>query len=55
MLKVFDFLSDLRIDEDGKKVRNGYKIAEFRNDWQRLDDTSKAQLIAGVADGTYNY
>lgn len=54
MLKVYDYFSDLEMI-DGKKKRNGYTIAAFRADWQRLDDESKAQLIAGVADGSLNY
>lgn len=54
MLKVYDYFSDLTMDGT-KKVRNDYKIAQFRADWQQLSPESKAQLIAGIEDGTLNY
>jgi hypothetical protein len=55
MLKVYDYFSDAVVQDNGKKTRNGYNIAQFRKDWAALSAESKAQLIAGVEDGTLNY
>lgn len=55
MLKVYDYFSDAIVLDNGKKTRNGYNIAQFRADWQRLTPESKAQLIAGIEDGTLTY
>lgn len=34
---------------------DGYRLADFRDDWAQLDDAAKNQLRAGVADGTLTY
>jgi len=47
MVKVFEFLSDNKT--------NGYTLTMFKKDWQQLDDKSKVQLKAGVANGTLDY
>ncbi len=31
------------------------KLTDFRDDWAQLDDESKAQIRAGIGDGSYNY
>lgn len=46
MLKVFKFLSD---------GYPQYKMSQFRAEWAELSDESKAQIKAGVEDGTFNY
>lgn len=46
MLAVFKFFSDGYPE---------YKLAKFRGEWGQLDDKSKEQLKAGVANGTLNY
>lgn len=34
----------------------GYKtIKDFRADWEALTDQDKAQIKAGLSDGTFNY
>lgn len=34
----------------------GYtKLTEFKADWEKLTDKDKAEIKAGLADGTYNY
>ncbi len=34
----------------------GYaKLADFSKDWKALPDEDKAQIRAGLIDGTYNY
>lgn len=32
-----------------------YKMVEFRTDWGKLSDKDKADLKAGLEDGTLNY
>jgi hypothetical protein len=33
----------------------GMKPAQFRSEWQELDETSKEQLKTGVSSGTFTY
>ena len=32
-----------------------YTLAKFRKEWAELSDSDKAQIKAGIADGTLNY
>jgi hypothetical protein len=34
---------------------DGYRLADFRDEWAGLSDQDKAQLRQGVADGTLTY
>jgi hypothetical protein len=47
MLDVFNYMSDNK--------SNGYKLATFKNDWSNLTDQDKADLKAGIGDGTLTY
>lgn len=47
MLAVFNYFSDNK--------SNGYKMTEFRAHWAELSAEDKAQLKAGIEDGTLNY
>lgn len=34
----------------------GYtKLADFKADWEKLTDADKAQIKAGLSDGTFSY
>lgn len=47
MLDVYAYFSDNKT--------NGYKLAQFKKDWQALSDKDKDDLKKGVQDGTFNY
>jgi hypothetical protein len=47
MLDVFNYMSDNKT--------NGYKLASFKADWSKLTDQDKADLKAGIGDGTLTY
>ena len=47
MLKVFAYLSENKT--------NGYKLAQFKLDWQALSDKDKEDLKSGVENGSLNY
>lgn len=46
MLKVFKFFAEGYPE---------YKLAQFRTEWGELTDKDKADLKAGVENGTLNY
>lgn len=47
MLKVYQYFSDNKT--------NGYTLAAFKADWQRLTDKDKEHLKSGVEDETFDY
>lgn len=47
MIDVYNYFSDNKT--------NGYKLAEFRNDWKALTDQDKHDLKTGIQDGTFDY
>ena len=47
MLAVYMFFSDDK--------SNGYSLASFKADWQKLSDKDKDQLKTGVENGTLTY
>lgn len=47
MLAVFAYFSENKT--------NGYKLAQFKLDWQALSDKDKDDLKKGVGNGSLNY
>jgi hypothetical protein len=54
-MKFFGKLSEQPVwaQKQGKTGPQG--LADFRDDWNRLTDEGKAELVAGLSDGSLTY